>query len=1147
MTDRFLLARLIMNSICNATTIQKIRKVLDSMPTNYEEAYKGTFNRILKQDQERQGLALSALRWICNSRRPLDMTELQHAIASLDEAPEYTLEYLESDRTILSSCLGLLVHSKSGQTVDLVHFSAREFVLGQLNSQTTSSNITIGRACLRYMAAPEVAKGPCRSPDELKSRITEMPFLEYATRYYGYHVRPVEDDLLAELVAFLSDKQFRESSWQMLHFVVDTESQSAMDLISGTPSQATILHVACYWGFSSLLRKSLATSSTVDILNQGDSHGWSPLHWASSNGHSQLAEGLLEANANINAVDKGSWTPLFWAVLRGHDTVARLLLDRGAHPLERDENGLTPVHWAILAGAGDLITLLLEYAKEWGYAPPQPSTPTSRLTVAEAKAITYPKRPENLFQLITEVPDKELFEKVASFYDPSEFTFNKDAGLTTEHVSALWDQTKIVLNKSEYGFWGRMQKKAPIDSVRKQLLTNAILCGDVELVKTMLNLSRDLGRDLASDVVSKSGAGYVHVAAYSGSTEIVRIISQTELSLTATNSSGLTPLHYACRSGSRETVEFILKSNVEVDARDKCQRTPLMLLLLFGGWRTCHTPGDALVIFKALMARGASIHAKDSGGHQPIHYSMETMDPDIIQTLVDLGANPGAASDDLRTPLHVLAAGHVRQNHGMDDEDFLTKFRAYEVPTSLVEAVTKVVCRTSPPEALRAETAANETALALAITSGRWIIAQALHVTDAPFRYNGDLSYVLKAVSKNGFYEFVRILIKNGATPEGNFVPDISAVLPARKNHSQYWRVRDLANMSGSEAFPYRNHALTLKELRAIGVNFNYISPDFNLTAIQIAAERGIDDTPYLAALLKGGADPYAVTNDGLNSFELALFCGKLDNLAILVQHAVHDPSHDNWLTNWLRESGAIPQGDQESFKACIAAIRHSQLHTAYDNNGHTPLFHAAGNGNIALAEELIKLGSDVNFGDYLGWTAFHEAVRTRRMGIVELLISKGANVLATVEATSPFSLVSSTLPHPDEEVPMINALHIAVGIHSGRMDVEVRDPFCPDIVRLLLENGLDPNAKTINIDGLLYCSIDHDATPLQILFRQLIRPDSRESFFAALQLLMEFGADVRGISEGMEAWQVARQVAAFEGFESLWDVIRSAEPVREA
>jgi hypothetical protein len=45
------------------------------------------------------------------------------------------------------------------------------------------------------MAVPEMAKGSCRSLDELKTRITEMPFLDYATRYYSYHIRLFEDGL----------------------------------------------------------------------------------------------------------------------------------------------------------------------------------------------------------------------------------------------------------------------------------------------------------------------------------------------------------------------------------------------------------------------------------------------------------------------------------------------------------------------------------------------------------------------------------------------------------------------------------------------------------------------------------------------------------------------------------------------------------------------------------------------------------------------------------------------------------------------------------------------------------------------------------------------------------------------------------------
>jgi hypothetical protein len=291
----------------------------------------------------------------------------------------------------------------------------------------------------------------------------------------------------------------------------------------------------------------------------------------------------------------------------------------------------------------------------------------------------------------------------------------------------------------------------------------------------------------------------------------------------------------------------------------------------------------------------------------------------------------------------------------------LRKFSDYEIPTSLVEAVVKLVLQSSPPNALRAETTTNTTTLALAIKRHRWILAQGLYAAKAPFQCNDDLSDTLKVVLENGFYEFVQIVIKAGATATEEMLPEISVVLPARKPHP--WQSR-CADISESQAFPRRSHVLALKDFLALGVDVNFKSGYFKMTAIQLATERGIDDSSYLAALLEGGADPYLETNEGLDSFDLALFCGNLDNLAVLIQHASHDISRDHWLTNWLRESGTVPKGGKESFNACMSAIRHSERHAACDCNGHTLLFHDITDGNRLLAEELIKLGSDVNFSD---------------------------------------------------------------------------------------------------------------------------------------------------------------------------------------
>lgn len=1124
--------------------------MLDSIPTNYGQAYRDTFDRITRQSPDRKRLALSALIWICYAKRALGMTELRHAISSMDENPQYDSECLEPATAILSSCYGLIVYSKSSQTVDMVHSSARSFLLEQLKVYSENPNIIIGRACMNYMAVPEMGKGPCQTLDQLKARVTEMPFLDYATRYYGYHICPVEDALLPELLHFLENGQFRESSWQLLHFVINIESESAQDLITSVPSHATLLHVSCYWDFSSSVRKLLATPSGLEMLNQADSHGWTPLHWASSNGHSQLVTNLLDAGATIDTIDQAFWTPLFWAVMRGHDAVARLLLERGSSPFDQDQTCLTPVHWAILTGNTEIAEMLLDNAihspLRYQSANHGLTTPINQLTVEGAKAAFHPPQTKNLFQLAAEISDTERFQKLARKYGDF-FSINK-IGFDTWNINEMWDTSKIVFSKADISFWRRLRDKAPVDGVRIEILTKAIQCEDVNLVRSILDFSRDMGKDLANEAVSRYESGYVHVAAYSGSAEIMRMFKHAGFPLTATDSRGFTPLHYACRTGTPEVSDVILEAGVDVDALDKERRTPLMLLLQYGIWRTCHKPGDTCAMLNALVAKGASIHAKDAAGHQPIHYAMSTMDPDIVQLLVDRGADTGAISDDLWTPLHALAAGPIGKfrTRALELEGHLREYKMIRVRADQTRRMMELALRISPSWVIQAETAAKATALALAIKASSWQLAQGLHAANAPFRSKDDLSKALNRVAEHGFYEFTRMLIQAGITAKGTtLLPRMSVMQPAQKPHR--WE-STLFGIHDYEALPARDYSLVLKELLDLGVDVHQTDSYLRLTPIQLAAERGVQDSAYLATLLEGGADPYAETNEGLDSFDLALLCGKLDNLAILVQHAARDLSRDNWLANWLRESRTVPQGDQDCFNACLAAIRHSGRHASYIKNGHTLLFYAAREGNLVLTDELINLGAKVGLRDPLGWTPFHEAVRNHRVDVVEFLISKGANVLWTVDDTLPFS-ESTRRPNPDEPTPIINALHIVVGIHPHWLSVEDRNRLTPNIVRLLLENGIDPNGKALNVGScrensggnLMYDlrTVDGSASPLQILFRKS-GPKHPEEFFAIVQLLIDFGADVRGIAEKMDIWDVA----LFEGYEHLWDLFRSAEPV---
>jgi ankyrin repeat protein len=125
-----------------------------------------------------------------------------------------------------------------------------------------------------------------------------------------------------------------------------------------------------------------------------DNDNWTPLHWASRKGHSQIVQLLLEnrmpvysrtksqdreplffaaqygyletcrlllaASADPNAYSKmDGATALHRAAIEGHERVCSLLISSGANADARDKEGMGPLMWAVQGDRGPVIQTLV--------------------------------------------------------------------------------------------------------------------------------------------------------------------------------------------------------------------------------------------------------------------------------------------------------------------------------------------------------------------------------------------------------------------------------------------------------------------------------------------------------------------------------------------------------------------------------------------------------------------------------------------------------------------------------------------------------------------------------------------------------------------------------------------------------------------
>ena len=517
--------------------------------------------------------------------------------------------------------------------------------------------------------------------------------------------------------------------------------------------------------------------------------------------------------------------------------------------------------------------------------------------------------------------------------------------------------------------------------------------------------------DAGADIEVKDGVGRspLLVSSCSGSLDVVKVLVKAGADVCVADNEGDTCLTLAAWFGQIETVRYLVGlPEVDMNQRGLRGRTALHMAVL-----KVHAD-----VVEVLIDAGADIEVKAEKGRSPLHCASSSGSLAIVKMLVKAGAGVRATDNKGDTCLTLVSTeGHTETVRYLVDLPEVDLHHKNDLGS------TALVCTRNPH------------ALQVLIDAGADIEAK-----------NNFGRSALQCASVHGDLVIVKMLVKAGAgVCVRDNVGDTCLILAAYKGHTE--TVRYLATLPEVDMNQRGRRGQTALHRVALTVHADVVGLLIDAGA-DIEVKDGVGRSPLLVSscsgnldvvkvLVKAGADVCVADNEGDTCLILAAWFGQIETVRYLV---------------------GLPEVDMNQ-----RSLR-----------GRTALHMAVLKVHADVAEVIIDAGADIEVKDEKGRSPLHCASRSGSLAIVKMLVKAGAGVRATDNKGDTCLTLVSTEGHTETvrylvDLPVVD-LHHKNDLGSTAL-VCTRNPHA---LQVLIDAGADIEAKNNFGRSALQCASVH-------------------------------------------------------------------------